>query len=193
MEYENEEYNWQPFIDVDAPFPNQVSPFATTLESTVQTLFSMIDISPNDVLLDIGSGDGRIVLYAAETKQIKAIGIDINPDLVAQSKKAANSKGVSEKTAFMVKNFLDEGFDWTFKASELGWGNTEDITYPTILTMYLLPEALELLYPKLEEYCNLMHKNGKKARILSIFFKLEKWSEWFVSASEKNNVFLYIK
>lgn len=42
MDYENEEYNWMPFLDVDAPFPNQVSPFATSLESTIQTLFSMI-------------------------------------------------------------------------------------------------------------------------------------------------------
>jgi hypothetical protein len=64
---------------------------------------------------------------------------------------------------------------------------------PPFVVTYFRPEALELLYPKLEEYTKLMHKMNKKARVVSIFFKLEKWGEWFVGASEKNNVFLYVK
>jgi len=201
MEYDNEEYNWQPFFDVDAALPNQVSPFATTLESTIQTLFSMIDIHPTDVLLDIGSGDGRIVIRAAEKLGIHAIGIDINPDLVSKSSQIAKEKSLDGCAYFFVKNFLDPQFDWTFKLDHdlPNWKtnsgdiyNDDNIT-PTILTMYLLPEAIELLYPKLENYCATMHQQNKKVKILSIFFKLDKWSKWFVGSSERNNVFLYVR
>eukprot|EP01111_Echinosteliopsis_oligospora_P019279 TRINITY_DN924_c0_g1_i1.p2 TRINITY_DN924_c0_g1~~TRINITY_DN924_c0_g1_i1.p2 ORF type:complete len:102 (-),score=27.18 TRINITY_DN924_c0_g1_i1:752-1057(-) len=78
MEYDNEEYNWQPFLDVDAPFPGQVSPYATTVDETLTDIFSCLDLKQEkDAIVDLGSGDGKIIHYAAIKYGIFGLGLVI--------------------------------------------------------------------------------------------------------------------
>eukprot|EP01111_Echinosteliopsis_oligospora_P019280 TRINITY_DN924_c0_g1_i2.p1 TRINITY_DN924_c0_g1~~TRINITY_DN924_c0_g1_i2.p1 ORF type:complete len:188 (-),score=42.96 TRINITY_DN924_c0_g1_i2:376-939(-) len=182
MEYDNEEYNWQPFLDVDAPFPGQVSPYATTVDETLTDIFSCLELKKEkDAIVDLGSGDGKIIHYAAIKYGIFGLGLDINPDLVAKAQRISTEQNVSHITQFLLKSFLDEDFDFSFCLA----GQKR---YPTVITMYLLPEALELLRPKLEEYVKSRSPNNNII-VISVLFKMEKWKPKRIS--DRGNVFYY--
>src|SRR5690606_38513960 len=84
-----------------------------------------------DYLIDLGSGDGRIVIAAAK-KGIKAAGIEFNPEMVEFSKKNAEKEGVADKTDFVEADFFEY-----------------DLSKATVITMFLLPRLNAKLKPKL--------------------------------------------
>lgn len=59
MDYEDDNISWIPFLDEDDPLPGQVSPFASVSPSTIEMVLGMLNPTKDDVLLDIGCGDGR--------------------------------------------------------------------------------------------------------------------------------------
>jgi len=63
---EQEEKSWIPFAEEDDPLPGQLSPFASTMLSTIKSLFELAEATSEDFILDLGCGDGRIVTFAAE-------------------------------------------------------------------------------------------------------------------------------
>eukprot|EP01133_Synstelium_polycarpum_P019065 gene19065-22830_t len=102
MEYDDENISWIPFLDEDDPLPGQCCPYATTSEFTMAEGLNIASVDKDDVLLDVGCGDGRIPIFAAKTYGIRSIGIDINPDLIAKANKEAIDQGVSHLVLFKV-------------------------------------------------------------------------------------------
>ena len=115
----------QPFSDTDVPFV--ITPDKVTLE-----MLKLADVGPNDNLLDLGSGDGRIVITAARRFGARALGVEIVPDLVEKSRANARAAGVSDRAEFRVQDL--------FKT---------DLTQASVITMYLLPEVNLQLRPAL--------------------------------------------
>ncbi len=119
----------------DAP-PKQLAPYATTTLTAVQALFEMIPPlqQGKDILLDLGSGDGRIVNYVTERFGIPAFGVDLNKGLIEEANRVANEKGISQLVKFMEVDFVDDAFDFT-----LPWTNMDSSIWngPTIITAYL--------------------------------------------------------
>lgn len=119
---------------------------------TVEAMLKAANIQKGDVLYDLGSGDGRIPIKAAKDYNIRAVGIEIDEKLVAQSKEAAKTAGVADKVSFRVENF--------FRA---------DIKEATIVTLFL-SESLNLsLKPKL------LRELRPGARIVSHDFPMGDW------------------
>jgi ribosomal protein L11 methylase PrmA len=115
-------------------------------------MLKLASLKPGDVIYDLGSGDGRIVITAAKQYGVRGVGIDINPVRVKEANENARKEGVADKVTFK-KNDLFE----------------EDIHEATVVTIYLLPSVNLKLRPKLFKEL----KPG--TRIISHDFDMGDW------------------
>jgi precorrin-6B methylase 2 len=121
-----------------------------TPQALVDKMLDMAKVTPNDFVMDLGSGDGRTVITAAK-RGATAMGIEYNPDMVELSKRNAQKEGVSAKATFVQADL--------FKA---------DLSKATVITMFLLPSINMQLRPTI-----LNLKPG--TRIVANTFTMEDW------------------
>ncbi len=107
-------------------------PFITTPDNVTLAMLQLAGVGPQDHVIDLGSGDGRIVITAARRFGARGLGVEIVPDLVARSRSAAAKAGVADRTEFREQDL--------FKT---------DLGAATVITMYLLPEVNLQLRPAL--------------------------------------------
>ena len=111
-----------------------LAPFVPTPTAVVEKMLELGEVDRNDVLFDLGCGDGRIVITAAKRFGTRGVGIDIDPQRIEESLRAAKEEGVEGLVEFRLQDVM--------KA---------DIREATVVTLYLLPESNSLLRPLLEE------------------------------------------
>ena len=99
-------------------------PFITTPDNVTLEMLRMANVGPGDHVIDLGSGDGRIVILAAKRFGATGLGVEINPELVRQSMRNAREAGVAEHVAFREQDLFQT-----------------DLSVATVITMYLLPEV----------------------------------------------------
>lgn len=107
-------------------------PFVTTPDHVTQALLELAAVGPQDRLIDLGSGDGRIVIAAAARFGARGLGVELDPALVALSRDKARAAGVSERTEFRVQDLFDT-----------------DLSQAQVVTLYLLPAVNLQLRPRL--------------------------------------------
>jgi len=105
--------------------------FVTTPHKVVREMLKLAGVTKNDLVYDLGSGDGRIVIAAARDFGARGVGIDIDPKLVAESTENARKAMVSERVTFIEQD--------VFKA---------DISRATVIALYMLPAVNKQLLPK---------------------------------------------
>ncbi len=132
-----------------------------TPQELVDTMLSIAGVTPDDFVIDLGSGDGRTVITAAK-KGAHALGIEYNPDLVALSKRNAEIEGVSNKAEFIEGDLFEC-----------------DLSKATVITMFLLPEINLKLRPRLLEL-----KPG--TRIVSNTFTMGEWEPDYEATTAEN-------
>ena len=101
-----------------------------TPDATLDKMLDIAKITPNDFVIDLGSGDGRMVIAAAK-RGARAHGVEYNPDLVTLSQRAAITAGVPDKATFSHGDMFEA-----------------DISKATVMPLFLLPSNLEKLAPK---------------------------------------------
>jgi len=121
-----------------------------TSQALVDKMLDLAKVTPADVLMDLGSGDGRTVITAAK-RGLRASGIEYNPDMVELSKRNAAKEGVTDRATFMKADLFET-----------------DLSQATVITMFLLPDINLKLRPKI-----LNLKPG--TRIVSNSFDMEDW------------------
>src|SRR5436190_10824442 len=107
-------------------------PYVPWPQSVVSDMLRYADVGANDFLIDLGSGDGRIVLTAAKVFGARGFGVEIKEDLVKRANEAAQQEGLADRVKFVKQDL--------FKT---------DISQATVVTMYLLPDTVNLLKEKL--------------------------------------------
>jgi hypothetical protein len=122
-----------------------------TPQTLVDKMLDMAKVTPEDFVMDLGSGDGRTVITAAK-RGARAQGIEYNPDMVELSKQNAAKEGVSGKAEFIKADLFEV-----------------DLSKATVITMFLLPEINLKLRPKILEL-----KPG--TRVVSNTFTMEDWN-----------------
>jgi hypothetical protein len=142
-------------------------PFVPTPQVTVDEMLRLARVGPGDFVLDLGSGDGRIVITAARKFGARGLGVDLNFHLVIQSEESARQAGVGKRASFLQQDL--------FKT---------DLTQATVITMYLLPSVTRKLRPLLLDL-----KPG--TRIVSHDFDLGEWKP-DEKTSIRKNTFLWI-
>ena len=121
-----------PLAAIAADKPVDAGPYVPSPQSVVADMLKLADIGPKDFIIDLGSGDGRIVLTAAKVFGASGFGVEIKDELVKLSNEAAKKEGVAERVKFIKADL--------FKT---------DISRATVLTMYLLPNTVNMLKDKL--------------------------------------------
>ncbi len=109
-------------------------PYVATPQETVSAMLRLANVSKNDTVYDLGSGDGRIPITAAQRYGARGVGIEIKPSLAQRARKNAKLSGVSDKVEFRRQDI--------FKT---------DFSEATVVTMYLFPEVNMKLRPMLFE------------------------------------------
>jgi methylase of polypeptide subunit release factors len=107
-------------------------PYVPTPQIVVDQMLRMANVGPQDFVIDLGSGDGVIVLTAAQQHKARGFGVDIDPALVRQSNAAAKKLGVDDRVSFQVQD--------VFKT---------DLSRASVITLYLLPSMMMNLRPKI--------------------------------------------
>jgi cyclopropane fatty-acyl-phospholipid synthase-like methyltransferase len=127
-------------------------PFVPTPIEVVDRMLELAEVKKGDVVYDLGSGDGRIVIRAAKKFGVKAVGIEMDNWLLDKAHKDARAAGVSHLVAFRAEDAL--------KA---------DISRATVVTLYMLPWFNEAMKPSFKKFL----KPG--ARIVAHDFAIEGW------------------
>jgi len=131
-----------------------LAPFVPTPMVVVEKMLEMAGVTRDDVLYDLGCGDGRIVVTAARKYGARGVGIDLDPRRIAESQERARREGVTSLVRFFQQDVM--------KA---------DFSEATVVTLYLLPESNELLRPLLEKQL----KPG--TRVVSHNYEIPGWEE----------------
>ena len=101
--------------------------FVPTPSAVVDAMLKLAKITPNDVVYDLGSGDGRIVIAAAKMYGARGVGIDIDPERTREATANARAAGVADKVTFRTEDLF-----------------TADISPATVVMMYLSPPVNSL-------------------------------------------------
>jgi SAM-dependent methyltransferase len=125
--------------------------YVPTPTRVVDAMLSLAAVGPNDVVFDLGSGDGRIVIAAAK-RGARAVGIELEPDLVAEAGRNARKAGVANRVQFIEGDIF-----------------TADLSSASVVTLYLLSSINERLRPKL------LRELKPGSRIVSHRFGMGEW------------------
>jgi SAM-dependent methyltransferase len=136
-------------IGAPAPLRAPDAPFVPTKQEVVEEMLRVAGVKPGDVVYDLGCGDGRIVITAAQKFGARGVGIDIDPERIADANWYAQRAGVEKQV--------------TFKLADLFGA---DISEATVVTLYLLPDMNLRLRPKL------LHELKPGTRIVSHDFDM---------------------
>jgi hypothetical protein len=132
--------------------PVDAGPYVPSPSSVVSDMLKLAEVGPKDFVIDLGSGDGRIVLTAAKVFGARGFGVDINEKLVKEANEAARQQGIADRASFATQDL--------FKT---------DIRRATVVTMYLLPNTVNMLKDKL------LNELKPGTRILSHDYPLSGW------------------
>ena len=129
-----------------------LAPFVATPTDVVERMLSLAGVGPNDVVYDLGCGDGRIVIAAAQKFGARGVGVDIDPRLINQAEAAARAAGVQNRVKFIIEDAMKV-----------------DVSDATVVTLYLLSASNVKLRPLLTKQLR------KGARIVSHSFAIGDW------------------
>ena len=109
---------------------SSLAPYVATPQDVVDRMLMLARTGRSDVVYDIGCGDGRIVIAAAQKYGARGVGIDIDEGLIARARAAAEAAGVSQLVSFRVQDAM-----------------TVDVSEATVVTLYLLAASNAKLRP----------------------------------------------
>jgi tRNA G37 N-methylase Trm5 len=128
-------------LRADDPPPDDTKPkkgpdcvYVPTPHDIVEKMLEMAKVRKDDVIYDLGCGDGRIVVQAAKKRGCRGIGFEIVPELAKKARDSAKENGVSDLVTIKEEDLFEA-----------------DMSEATVLPMYLLPSMLEKLQPKVEK------------------------------------------
>ena len=153
----------------DLPSQPPDVPYVPTPQVVVDAMLELGGVKPGDVLYDLGSGDGRIVVTAAKNLGVRGVGIDINPERIQEAEANAKAAGVEQLTEFRQEDL--------FKA---------DFGEATVVTMYLLPSVNNRLKPKL------LNDLKPGTRIVSHAFDIEGWEPERVVEADGRTIYFWV-
>lgn len=152
-----------------AGLPGQVAPFVVMDERDVQAALTLAKVGRGDRLIDLGSGDGRIVIAAAQ-RGAEALGIELDPSLVMKARRAAKEAGVEKRARFLEGDLF-----------------AQVLSGATVVTLYLFPDANLALRPKL------LQELKPGTRIVSNSFDLGAWApDQHIRAASSGGLLLWI-
>jgi hypothetical protein len=139
-----------------------------TPDEVVERMLRMAQVTPNDYVVDLGAGDGKIAIAAAKKMGARSLGIEYNPDMAKHAQRQVENAGVSAKAKVVQGDIF-----------------ASDFTTATVVTMYLLPALNMKLRPQI-----LAMRPG--TRVVSHSFNMEDWEPDETSSMDGRRAYLWI-
>lgn len=159
----------QPVTSVQTPQREPDVVYVPTPQEVVDKMLALAKVTKDDVIYDLGSGDGRIPITAAQKFGTKGVGIDINPERIQEANANAQKAGVSDRVKFLNQDLFSSNF-----------------SEATVVTLYLLPELNVKLRPQLFKQL----KPG--TRVVSHDFDMGDWKpDQVVQTQDGSNIYLW--
>jgi predicted RNA methylase len=155
-------------------YSNKLAPYVTSPQRVVDRMLEMAGVKSNEVVYDLGCGDGRILFTAVQKYRAKAVGIEIDPKLVEATRDQAQKMAMGNRVKVVQGDLLDA-----------------DLSDADVVTLYLLTQSNEKLRPRLEK---MLHPG---ARVVSYDFAVPGWKpKWVervdeVSRTHDHVIYLY--
>lgn len=154
---------------LEPPFnPKKVVPYVPTSPETVAAMLKLAHVQKNDLVIDLGCGDGRIVIAAAKQYGAHGIGVDIDPDRIKEARENARIEGVANLVEFRQGDLFDA-----------------DIRKATVITLYLLPSVNLKLRPRL------WRELQPGTRVVSHTFDMDDWKPEKIEQVGGSEIFLW--
>jgi precorrin-6B methylase 2 len=153
----------------DSPFDNKkIVPFVPSPQEVVDKMIDLAGVKKGDTVYDLGSGDGRIVITAAK-KGARAVGFDVDGDLVKESRENIQKAGVQNLAEIRQQDIL-----------------TVDLSAASVVTMYLLPDVNLKLRP------NILSQMKPGSRVVSHAFDMGDWKPDKIERVNGRTIYLWI-
>ena len=133
--------------------PDNLAPYIPTPQILVDAMLQYADVKAGDVVYDLGSGDGRIVITAAEKFGAHGVGVELDAELCRTAQRQVVAKGLATRVSILQENAL-----------------TVDISPATVVTMYLMTSSNERLRPNLEKYLR------PGSRVVTTDYPMKGWT-----------------
>ncbi|ACK71809.1 Histone methylation DOT1 family protein [Gloeothece citriformis PCC 7424] len=146
------EFKTQQTSTLEAQLIPKDAPYVSSSNVVVEEMLRLANVTSSDVVYDLGSGDGRIVISAAQKYGARGVGIEIEPKLIQQAQENARKAGVNHLVEFRQQNFFES-----------------DISDATVVTLFLVPRTNLKLRPKL------LKELKPGTRVLSHGFDMGNW------------------
>ena len=143
-------------------WPQDPIPFVPSTMPVVDRMLQLAEVKKDDFLFDLGSGDGRILIQAAKKYGTRGIGIDLDPQRVAEARQKAKDEGVSHLVEFRAED-----------------GTQTDISKATVVTLYMFKWFNNAIKPKLQKL-----KPG--SRVVAHDYDIDDWPPTTVLQLEPN-------
>jgi len=143
-------------------------PYVPTPPAVVAQMLQLANVQKEDVLYDLGSGDGRIVIMAAQRFGTRGIGVEIDPQRIEEAQQNARQAGVTDRVRFLQQDLFET-----------------DLSEATVVTLYLLPDLNLKLRPKLWREL----KPG--TRVVSHDFSMGDWQPEKVVQMEGSTIYYW--
>ena len=144
------------------------SVWVPTPERLIRRMLQMADTTPRDVVIDLGAGDGRIPIYAAKHFGARAVGVELEGNLVRLARQTAAAEGVSHLATFLQQDLFEA-----------------DLTGATVIALYISPGVMARLKPRLL-------KLAPGTRVVSHYFTLEDWEPDETIRAEGRSAHLWV-
>jgi precorrin-6B methylase 2 len=146
----------------------KIVPFVPTPQEVVDRMIQLAGVKKGDTVYDLGSGDGRIVIAAAKAGASKAVGFEIDPGLVKESRENIKKAGVSDRAEIRHADIM-----------------TVDLSAASVITMYLLPEVNLKLKPRI------LSQMKPGSRVVSHAFDMGDWKPEKVERVNGRTIYLW--
>ena len=144
-------------------------PFVPTRPEMVEQMLKLAQVNKSDTVYDLGCGDGRIAIMAAEKFGARAVGVDIDPERIKEANENAKKAGVTDRVKFVEGNLFHA-----------------EIRTATVVTLYLLPDVNLRLRPKL------LKELAPGTRVVSHSFSMGDWKPDKELEIEGSHLYLWI-
>jgi SAM-dependent methyltransferase len=150
------------------PIPGRDVRFEPTPMPVVRAMLELAAVGPQDIVYDLGSGDGRIPIMAAKEFGARGVGIEIDPALVARAEADARDAGVQDRV--------------TFRRGDM---YAADVRAATVVTLFLHPEPNLKLRPRLQSQL------PPGSRVVSYYWDMGDWPPDEVRAANRQRIFMW--
>jgi cyclopropane fatty-acyl-phospholipid synthase-like methyltransferase len=151
---------------------NNLAPYVPSPQVVVERMLEAAGLKPGEMLYDLGAGDGRVVITAAQKFKARAVGVELSPELCKRAAAQVKALGLSDQVSIIHADLL-----------------TVDLRPADVVTLYLLTSSNDRLKPNLEKYL----KPG--ARVVSHDFVIRGWkparTEHVESGSRVHKIYVY--